>query len=80
MTLLTSGADPDAERDDGSTPLHAAATFGSDYLTVQALAQAGATLDKVGPGGATPLFWAAQEGNVEVGVHVQHHIPLVAAF
>ncbi|HET8648022.1 MAG TPA: ankyrin repeat domain-containing protein, partial [Vicinamibacteria bacterium] len=57
-TLVRRGADPDASRDDGASPLHVAATFGT-RASVWALLEGGADPRRRTHRGDTPLHGAA---------------------
>lgn len=64
MQALAAGADPNAEMDQGVTPLIASASFGN-LAAVRALLDAGARVNEDGMMGCTALSWAARNGWAE---------------
>ncbi|MFT5539230.1 MAG: ankyrin repeat protein [Alphaproteobacteria bacterium] len=59
--LLTQGADPNIEIENGVTPLIMVATFGN-AVAADLLVRAGARVDEDGNQGCTALTWAARNG------------------
>ena len=63
--LIANGANVNAKRDDGETPLHQAADNGHKEV-VELLIDKGADVNAMSDIGRTPLYWAADSGYKEI--------------
>ncbi|MDG7055577.1 MAG: ankyrin repeat domain-containing protein [Wolbachia endosymbiont of Menacanthus eurysternus] len=64
-SLLRKGADPNAQNQDGTTPLHVAVNSGCKEV-VEVLIKNKANIHAVDKDKHTPLYWAAKNGHKEV--------------
>ena len=67
---INEGADINAARDDGATPLYVAAKNGHSEVVQHLLAKGGIDVNEADNDGVTPLYAAAQEGHSEVVKHL----------
>jgi uncharacterized protein len=77
---LARGADVRAPDVIGNTPLHDAAIFWGDVSVLRRLVAAGARVDAVNDGGATPLLAALAHGHYRHGADGARRVEEVAAF